>query len=124
MYWHAEITLEFSVLTAPGQWFKLKELALRGYLSPGGFARHEDFIAVAKAYVFEADHTAFLQAALRKDGSQLQRMDYQNIATLLHTDFGVTLATADRHGKTVEFDAQRWVRKSATPCPPPSHVPR
>lgn len=114
MYWHAELTLDFSVLTAPGKWFKLKELALRGYEHPGGYQAHDDFVAVVKVYVFGSERRAFLQAALRKDGGRLRKADYRDIAKLLLEDFDVVLGTADRGGDTVEFDAARWARAQPT----------
>lgn len=108
MHWHAEVTMRLELLTGPGQWMRLQHLTLRGYAQPGGFENHAPFVAVAQADVYAETGTAFVRGALRADGGQLTRDDWRSLARLLGTKHDVRVAVADRHGRAVELDCQRW----------------
>lgn len=109
MHWHAEVTMRLELQTGPGVWMRLQKLTLRGYLEPGGYEAHRPFDAVAQADVYAAEARAFIYGALRRDGAPLGRADWRDLARLLHADFGVRTAVADRHGREVVLPAARWV---------------
>ena len=117
MHWHAEVTMELSVLTAPSKWLRIKKLTMRGYEKPNGYAAHIPFQAILQVDVYSVEARAFLHGMLRVDGGDLRRQDYRGIAQLLVADYGVTSGCADRHGEEVVFDAARWVATSRETAP-------
>lgn len=106
MHWHAELTMQLKLLVGPGEWLEVRKLTLRGYEQPGGYEAHRQFDAVLQADLMGA--RAFLHGMLRRDGAELSRADYRGIARLLRDDFGVSQGVADRHGREVVMDAERW----------------
>ena len=119
MYWHAEVTMELSVLTAPSKWLRIKKLTMRGYEKPNGYAMHIPFQAILQADVYAVEARAFLHGMLRIDGGDLKRQDYRGIARLLMDDHGVSTGCADRHGEEVVFDAERWAATCRDTMPAP-----
>ncbi|MBA4340629.1 MAG: hypothetical protein C0423_00595 [Methylibium sp.] len=93
-------------MVGPGEWLEVRKLTLRGYAEPGGYEAHRPFDAVLQADLFGS--RAFLSGMLRRDGADLGRADYRGIARLLRDEFGIVEGVADRHGREVMLQAERW----------------
>ncbi len=109
LHWYAEVTMTLSIQDGPGSVLKIKTLALRGFALEGGYALHKPFDAILFANVFEAQCRAFLYGFKSGDGAPLSRNDYRALTKLLRSEYGVTMATADRDGHATEMAAGRWM---------------
>lgn len=101
MYWHAETTFRLDIQTAPGRWFRLIRVTLRGYAEAGGFADHRPFEAVGQADLLVEDRTAFVHATL-SHGGNLSRRAWKSLGIFLRDEHGIESLQVDRHGRTVE----------------------
>jgi len=106
MYWHAETTFRLEIQTAPGRWFRLIRVTLRGYTEPGGFAAHLPFEAVGQADLLLEDRAAFVHATLSKGGN-LSRRAWKSLGLYLRDEHGIESLVMDRHGRTVDHALAR-----------------
>lgn len=106
MYWHAETTFRLDIQTAPGRWFRLIRVTLRGYAEPGGYASHLPFQAVGQADLFLEDRTAFVHATLTQ-GGKLSGGAWKALGRFLRDEHGIDSLIMDRHGRTVVHALER-----------------
>ena len=100
MHWHAETTFRIEIQVAPGRWFRLIRVTLRGYAEPGGYAEHRPFEAIGQADLILEDRQAFVHATLTK-GGDLSRREWKALGVLLRDEHGIDSLVMDRHGRTV-----------------------
>ena len=84
-------------------------LLLRGYSEPGGYEDRRPYEAVAHVKLLGAG-VAFIEAALRSDGSTLSQDDWRAMARLLRDQHQVEIIEAVRHKRRVSWAVDRLLK--------------
>jgi len=110
MYWHAETTLNLEIQIAPGRWFRMRKVTLRGYAESDGYDRHQPFLAVGQADLFTDEAKAFVHATLTRGGG-LNREAWTELGIFLRDQHGMDAIVMDRHGTTIDRVLTRLVTR-------------